>query len=99
MQRGYRLLASLKPLAAQSTGQQTRQYKSIVVNGNVSKAMRQLNTHIKEEKLLDKWRAAEMYVKPSHQRVIQQKEAKKKLNRQKFKSMMYWVMQAKSRGF
>ena len=97
MQGGYRLLASLMPLAAQSTGQQIRQYKSIVVNGNVSKAMRQLNTHIKEEKLLDKWRAAEVHVKPSHQRVIQQKEAKKKLNRQKFKSMMYWVMQAKSR--
>ncbi len=97
MQGGYRLLASLMPLAAQSTGQQIRQYKSVVVNGNVSKAMRQLNTHIKEEKLLDKWRAAEIYVKPSHQRVIQQKEAKKKLNRRKFKSMMYWVMQAKSR--
>lgn len=85
------------PLAAQSPGQQTRQYKSVVVNGNVSKAMRQLITHIKEEKLVDKWRAAEVYVKPSHQRVIQQKEAKKKLNRRKFKSMMYWVMQAKSR--
>jgi len=97
MQGGYRLLAGLMPLAAQSTGQQIRQYKSIVFNGNVSKAMRQLNTHIKEEKLVDKWRAADIYVKPSHQRVIQQKEAKKKLNRQKFKSMMYWVMQAKSR--
>ncbi|KAL0026725.1 hypothetical protein WJX79_007609 [Trebouxia sp. C0005] len=68
MQGGYRLLASLMPLAAQSPGQQTRQYKKV-------------------------------YVKPSHQRVIQQKEAKKKLNRRKFKSMMYWVMQAKSRGF
>ena len=76
---------------------QTRQYKSVVVNGNVTKAIRLLNTHMKEEKLVDKRRAAQVYVKPSHQRVIQQKETKKKLNRQNFKTMMYWVMQAKSR--
>lgn len=76
---------------------QTRQYKAVVVNGNVTKAIRLLNTHMKEEKLVDKWRATQVYIKPSHQRVIQQKETKKKLNRQNFKTMMYWVMQAKSR--
>lgn len=96
MQSGFRVFASLVPLL---TSQQSRQYKSVVVNGNVTKALRLLNTHIKEEKLIDKWRAAGTYIKPSHQRVIQQKETTKKLNKQKFKSMMYWVMQAKSRGF
>ncbi len=96
--QGYlRLLASTVPVTADYAFAQTRQYKAVVQNGNVTKALRQLTTHIKEEKLMDKWKAAKLYVKPSHQRVIQQKETKKKLNRQKFQSMMYWVMQAKSR--
>ena len=97
MQNGFRVFASLVPLTAHCTSQHSRQYKSVVVNGNVTKALRLLNTHIKEEKLIDKWRAAGTYIKPSHQRVIKQKETTQKLNKQKFKSMMYWVMQAKSR--
>jgi len=78
---------------------QTRDYKSVVVNGNVSKALRQLSNHTKEEKLLDKWRSSQAYMKPAHKRVLQQKETEKKLKREQFKVMMHWVMQAKSRGF
>ncbi|KAL3142719.1 hypothetical protein ABBQ38_003019 [Trebouxia sp. C0009 RCD-2024] len=99
MQSCFRALATALPHIADCTLMQTRQYKAVVVNGNVTKAIRLLNTHMKEEKLVDKWRATQVYIKPSHQRVIQQKETKKKLNRQNFKTMMYWVMQAKSRGF
>ena len=76
---------------------QTRTYKSVVINGNVSKALRLLNNHAKEEGLVDKWRSSKIYLKPSHKRVLQQKETEKKLKRQEFKTMMYWVMQAKSR--
>lgn len=98
MQSCGRILANaVVPVAADCICVQTRQYKAVVMNNNVTKAMRLLNTHVKEEKLTDKWRAAKLYTKPSHQRVIQEKETQKKLNRQKFKSMMYWVMQAKSR--
>lgn len=93
----FRTLATALPLLADCTAMQTRQYKAVVVNGNVTKAIRLLNTHIKEEKLIDKRRASQVYMKPSHQRVIKQKETDKRLNREKFKTMMYWVMQAKSR--
>lgn len=99
MLRCFRTLATALPIVSDSTLAQSRQYKTVVVNNNCTKAVRLLNTHIKEEKLMDKWRAKTMYVKPSHQRVIKQKETEKRLNRQKFKNMMYWVMQAKSRGF
>lgn len=76
---------------------QTRNYKSVVLNGNVTKALRQLSNHTRDEKLLDKWRSAQIYVKPAHKRVLQQKETAKKLKREDFKTMMHWVMQAKSR--
>ena len=90
-------LAKALPGLTDCTLMQTRQYKAVVVNGNVTKAIRLLNTHIKEEKLIDKRRASQVYMKPSHQRVIKQKETEKRLSRQNFKAMMYWVMQAKSR--
>ena len=97
MQKGFRALATALPLITDCALSQSRHYKTVVVNNNCTKAIRLMNTHIKEEKLVDKWRASKMYVKPSHQRVIKQKETEKRLNRQKFKNMMYWVMQAKSR--
>lgn len=97
MQSCFRALAITVPQLADCSLMQTRQYKAVVVNGNVTRAIRNLNVHIKEEKLVDKWRAKLVYMKPAHQRVIKQKETKKKLNRQNFKTMMYWVMQAKSR--
>ena len=90
-------LARALPLLIECASMQTRQYKAVVINGNVSKAIRALNNHLKEEKLIDKWRASKAYMKPSHQRVVQKKETEHKLNKQKFKTMMYWVMQAKSR--
>lgn len=94
-----RLLTSLLGWAANQNATQTRQYRVPVVNGNVNKAMRNLINHIKDEKLADKWKATKQYIKPSHQRVIQQKETQQRINKEKFKTMMYWVMQAKSRGF
>ena len=97
MQNYLRILAKALPELTDYTSTQTRHYKAVVVNGNVTKAIRVLNTHIKEEKLIDKKRASQVYTKPSHQRVIKQKETEKRLNRQNFKTMMYWVMQAKSR--
>lgn len=97
MQTCWRTLATALPQLTDCTMMQARQYKAVVVNGNVTKAIRVLNTHIKEEKLIDKRRATQVYMKPSHQRVIKQKETEKRLNRQNFKTMMYWVMQAKAR--
>lgn len=92
-----RTLARVLPELTDCALMQTRQYKAVVVNGNVTKAIRLLNVHTKEEKLTDKRRASQVYMKPSHQRVIKQKETEKRLSRQNFKTMMYWVMQAKSR--
>lgn len=97
MHMRFRALAIALPTLADFASIQTRQYKGVVVNGNVTKAVRLMNNHVKDEKLADKWRASKVYVKPSHQRVVKQKETEKRLNRQKFKTMMYWVMQAKSR--
>lgn len=97
MQTYLRTLAKTLPELTECTLMQTRQYKAVVVNGNVTKAIRLLNIHVKEEKLVDKRRAAQVHIKPSHQRVIKQKETEKRLSRQNFKTMMYWVMQAKSR--
>lgn len=98
MQTYLRTLAKALPELTDCTLMQTRRYKAVVVNGNVTKAIRLLNTHIKAEKLIDKRRASQVYTKPSHQRVIKEKETEKRLNKQNFKTMMYWVMQAKSRS-
>lgn len=96
----FRLLAaSWQVLPTKCLLSQTRNYKSVVINGNVTKALRLLNNHAREEKLIDKWRSAQVFTKPSHKRVLQQKETDKKLKREQFKAMMHWVMQAKSRGF
>ena len=69
----------------------------MVVNGNVTKAIRVLNTHVKEEKLIDKRRAAQVYLETFTSKSHQGEGNREKAKQAKLQDHDVLGMQAKAR--
>ena len=106
--RGLALQASRRCLAEARAAclQQQRCYKVWIggpngpenaTPGEEGRAWQNMKKIAKENRLQDKWQRSQHYMKPAAQRVQQQKETGKRLEKARFRQLMYWVGMAKER--